>query len=169
MNRQLSPSGRAFLEAREGVVLHWYRDVAGWLTCGCGHKQIGHYEGSVFVPDEPATALEPITQAQCDAFLAHDVSKCEDAINAHIPPSCSQNQFDALVSLVFNIGVGAFEASTVLRIINGSTEMPLDQAWELWDKDVQHGAKVTDPGLLARRRLEVALYLTPDQATPDVA
>jgi lysozyme len=163
MNRQLSPSGRAFLEAREGVVLHWYRDVAGVLTCGVGHAWVPGE--SVFEPHEG----DPITQAQCDAFLAHDVSKCEEAINAHIPPSCSQNQFDALVSLVFNIGVGAFEASTVLRIINGSTEMPLEQAWELWDKDVQGGAKIVDPWLLARRKLEVALYLTPDQATPDVA
>ena len=78
----------------------------------------------------------------------------------------SQNAFDACVSLAFNIGTAAFEASTVLRVINGSTEMPLDVAWELWDKDVQGGAKVVDPGLLARRKLEVALYLTPDAVIP---
>jgi lysozyme len=150
----LSPAGRAFLEAREGVVLRWYRDVAGILTCGCGHAW---RRG-----DGPVTEGDAITQEYCDALLAEDVSECELAINNNVVPELTRNQFDALVSLIFNIGVGAFEASTVLRVINGSREMPLADAWELWDKDVQNGAKITDPALLARRKLEVALYLTPD-------
>lgn len=152
--RSLSPAGRAFLEAREGVVLRWYRDVAGVLTCGVGHAWRPE-DGTVNEGD-------PITQEQCDALLAHDVEACELAINNNVVPELTQNQFDALVSLVFNIGVGAFEASTVLRIINGSTEMPVEQAWELWDKDVQGGVKVTDPALLARRKREYALFMTPD-------
>ena len=66
----------------------------------------------------------------------------------------------------FNIGVGAFAASTVLKVLNGNSQTPLAEAWCLWDKDVQRGADVTDPALLARRRREVALYLTPDAVIP---
>lgn len=150
---KLSPAGRSFLEQQEGVVLRVYRDVSGIPTVGCGH---------VVLPEDGLAWHDEITQAQCDAFLAHDVAKCEAAISTHVTVPLSQNAFDACVSLAFNIGTAAFEASTVLRVINGSTEMPLEQAWELWDKDVQGGAKVTDQGLLARRKLEVALYLTPD-------
>jgi lysozyme len=153
--KNLSPAGRAFLEAREGVALRVYKDVAGIATVGCGH---------VVLPEDGLAVGDTITQEQCDAFLAHDVGKCEAAIEAHVVRdlALTDNQWSALVSFVFNIGVGAFESSTVLRVINGSTEMPLADAWELWDKDAQNGAKVTDPGLLARRKLEVALYLTPD-------
>ena len=135
-------------------MLHWYRDAAGVLTCGVGHAWRPE--------DGPVREGDPITEDQCEAFLAQNVGACEDAINNHVIPELTQNQFDALVSLAFNIGVSGFESSTVLRVINGSTEMPLEQAWELWDKDVQGGAKVTEQGLLARRKLEVALYLTPD-------
>jgi lysozyme len=150
---KLSPAGRAFLEQQEGVVLRVYRDVSGIPTVGCGH---------VVLPEDGLSVGDEITQAQCDAFLAHDVAKCEAAIERYVKPALSQNAFNALCSLIFNIGVSGFESSTVVRVINGSTEMPLEQAWELWDKDVQGGAKVTDQGLLARRKLEVALYLTPD-------
>ncbi|MGA7124300.1 MAG: lysozyme, partial [Polyangiaceae bacterium] len=146
---KLSPAGRAFLEQQEGVVLRVYRDVSGIPTVGCGH---------VVLPGDHLEVGDAISAQDADNMLAEDVAKCEAAISTHVTVPLSQNAFDACVSLAFNIGTAAFEASTVLRVINGSTEMPLDVAWELWDKDVQRGAEVTDPALLARRRLEVALY-----------
>lgn len=155
---KLSPAGRSFLEQQEGVVLMVYRDVSGIPTVGCGH---------VVLPEDGLSVGDEITQAQCDAFLAHDVAKCEAAIERYVKTALSQNQFDALCSLIFNIGVGAFAASTVLKALNGNSQTPLAEAWCLWDKDVQGGAEVTDPALLARRRREVALYLTPDST--DVA
>jgi lysozyme len=148
-----SQAGLAFLEGNEGRVLRVYTDVAGIPTAGVGH---------VVLPEDGLKLGDPITEAQCEAFLARDVAKCEAAIAAHVTRALTQNECDALVSLIFNIGVGAFATSTVLRVINGSTEMPLAEAWELWDKDVQGGAKAVDAALLARRKRELALYLTPD-------
>ncbi len=155
---KMTPAGRAFLAQQEGCILRVYRDVSGIPTVGVGH---------VVLPGDHLEVGDEISAQDADNMLAEDVAKCEAAIERYVKPALSQNQFDALVSLAFNIGVSGFESSTVVRVINGSTEMPLDVAWELWDKDVQGGAKVVDPGLLARRKLEVALYLTPDST--DVA
>lgn len=131
-------------------MLHVYRDVSGIPTCGCGH---------VLTPDDELMVGENITQAQCDAFLAHDVAKCEAAINSAVTMPLTQNQFDALVSLAFNIGVGGFLSSTVLRDLNSGNITDVTRAFELWDKDVQNGAKVVDDALLARRDREVALFM----------
>ena len=154
---KLSPAGRAFLEQQEGVVLRVYRDVSGIPTVGCGH---------VVLPGDHLEVGDEISAQDADNMLAEDVAKCEAAIGQYVKPALSQNQFDALCSLIFNIGVGAFAASTVLKLLNGNSQTPLAEAWCLWDKDVQRGAEVTDPALLARRRREVALYLTPDAAIP---
>jgi lysozyme len=165
---RLSPSGRAFLEAREGVVGHWYRDVARFWTAGMGHKwRSVELDG----PEPQDGQPNLVTPEQIEAWLVADVAKCEEAINDCGVTVYSQNGFDALVSLVFNIGVGAFMSSTLLRVLKDQfhSDADIEDAWLMWDKDVQNGAKVVDPGLLARRRLEVALYLTQDQPTPDVA
>jgi lysozyme len=149
----LSPAGRAFLEAREGVALKCYPDSCKIPTVGIGHRVL---------PQDHLVIGDIITQDQAEAFFTADLARSELAINNNVIPELTQNQFDALVSLTWNIGVAGFDSSTVLRVINGSGEKPLEDAWCMWDKDVQHGAKVTDPALLARRKLEVALYMTPD-------
>jgi lysozyme len=146
----LSANGRAFLEQQEGVRLTVYLDVSGIATVGCGH---------VVLPEDGLSVGDSITQAQCDAFLAHDVAKCEAAINGAVTVPLTQNQFDALVSLTFNIGVGGFLSSTVLRDLNAGNITDETRAFDLWDKDVQGGAKVVDAALLARRDREVALFM----------
>lgn len=148
-----SPAGIKFLEANEGVLLVVYRDVSGIPTVGCGH--VVRLSDYLNVGDQ-------ITQAQCDAFLAADVARCESAINGAVTVPITQNQFDALVSLCFNTGVGGFLASTVLRDLNAGLIADEKRAFELWDKDVENGVKVVDAALLARRDREIALFLTPD-------
>lgn len=148
-----SANGLKFLEQNEGVVLRVYPDESKIPTCGVGH---------VVLPSDGLKLGDSITQTQCDAFLAHDVGKVEAAINDAVAVSLSQNQFDALVSLSFNIGVGGFLSSTVLRDLNAGNISDEKRAFELWDKDVQNGRLVVSPELLARRDREVALFMTPD-------
>lgn len=72
-----------------------YIDAAGRLTAGMGH----------LLP--PSTSLHngsPITQDQCDEWARADLQAACDAVNRHVSVPVNQNQFDALVSLVFNIG-----------------------------------------------------------------
>lgn len=148
-----SQNGLAFIEQNEGRVLHVYFDSCKIPTCGVGHVVL------------PADGLKPgdaITQEQCDAFLAHDVGKCEAAINAAVKVEMTQNQFDALVSFAFNIGVGGFLSSSVLKDLNAGNLDDEKRAFELWDKDTQNGKLVVDQVLLARRDREYALFMMPD-------
>jgi len=164
MVMKLSPKGLKFLEANEGVVLRVYPDTSEIPTCGVGH---------VVLPGDGLKLGDTITQAQCDAFLAHDVAKCEAAINGAVTVPMGQNQFDALVSLCFNIGVGdaktgrGFLGSSVLRDLNTDNLADEKHAFELWDKDVQNGKLVVDERLLARRDREFALFMSPDPVPTD--
>src|SRR5690348_9873974 len=101
-----SPHGIKLLENREGVRLTVYKDSKGIPTVGVGH---------VVLPEDGLKLGDKITQAQCDAFLAHDLGKCENAVNGAVKVPMTQNQFDAMVSFAFNIGVEGFKTSSVVR------------------------------------------------------
>jgi lysozyme len=95
--------GKNLIKKFEGLRLQAYQCSAGVWTIGYGHTG-GVKEGS------------RITQAQADTLLEGDLAAFEGAVNAAGIPHLTQNQFDALVSLVYNIGVGAFSKSTLLRL-----------------------------------------------------
>jgi lysozyme len=154
-----SPNGLRFLESNEGRVLHVYPDSCRIPTVGVGH---------VVTPADGLHMGDPITEAQCQAFLAHDVEKCEAEINS-FGLALTQNQFDALVSLSFNIGVAGLASSTVVADLKVGNIADERRAFEMWDKDTKNGKLVVDNDLLARRDREVALFLTPDTAPQSTA
>lgn len=146
-----SPHGIKLIEAREGIVLHVYKDSRGFPTVGCGH---------LVLPGDNLKVGDKITQEQCDAFLAHDLGKCEDAINAVVKVTLSQNQFDACASLAFNIGTGnvatgkgGFVGSTVVRKLNVKDYAGAAQAILLFNRP---------PEIRGRRMTEYKQFLTPD-------
>jgi len=71
--------------------------------CSAGKNTIGY--GHVITPDD--NIIPPITEKQADDLLKQDIKTAENAINLLVKVSLTQNQFDALVCFVFNIGVGA--------------------------------------------------------------
>lgn len=148
-----SPAGRAMIEGFEGVVLHWYRDVAGIETGGCGH---------VRRPGDPDT----FGQGEVDAWLANDLRVAESAVNSHSPPGIGQNQFDACVSLTFNIGGGAFVGSSVCKLMVTGDYLAAADAFLLWDKAVVGGKLKVVPDLAKRRAAERAVFLR-DASTLD--
>jgi len=101
-----SDRGRALLLQREGCVLTPYRDSVGVWTDGVGNT-VG------VVPNGP-----PITQEKADADLERNLERFEKAVNESVTVGLEQHQFDALVSFAFNVGEGAFKASTLLKKIN---------------------------------------------------
>ena len=142
--RRVSAAGRALIKAHEGLRLKAYPDPASggdpW-TIGYGHTK-GVKPGDV------------ITEAQADAFLAEDLAWVEAAINRLVSSPISQQQFDALASLIFNIGAGAFERSTLLRELNRHDHAAAAAQFSRW---IRAAGKVM-PGLVKRRAEEAAMF-----------
>lgn len=103
---QLSEEGISKLVEREGIRLKAYKDTKGIWTIGIGHTGPEVVEG-----------LE-IGELHAYDIFHSDVKWAEDAVNKYITVPLTQNQFDALVSFVFNIGASAFKKSTLRKILN---------------------------------------------------
>jgi lysozyme len=96
-----------------------------------------------------------ITEGQAESLLRKDILWVEKAINKLVVVSLSQNQFDALSSLVFNIGEGGFSSSTLLRLLNSGDYEGAANQFLRWNK--QKGRVLN--GLTKRREEERALFL----------
>ena len=139
---RISKEGIALIECWEGLRLRAYRCPAGVWTIGYGHTKT-------------AKAGMVITIRQAEELLLKDVRGFEEAVRDLVIVSLTQNQFDALVSFTFNVGVEAFRKSTMLRLLNERKYKEAGYQFERW---VRAGNKIL-PGLVARREAEKALFL----------
>jgi len=141
--------GRALIEQREGTELVAYRDSVGVLTIGVGHTSAAG----------PPTVIPGmrITAAKADEILSRDLVKFETCVDAAVKVALADHEFDALVSLCFNIGGGNFTNSTLVKKLNAGDRMGAADAFMSWTKA---GGKVVQ-GLVNRRRAECQQFLTP--------
>jgi lysozyme len=138
-----SQQGIELIKKFEGVRYEAYDDGVGVWTIGVGHTK-GVMKG------------DKIDDRQVDQFLREDLESAEYAVNSLVKVELRQSQFDALVSLVFNIGSGAFASSTLLKLLNkGRPEMAADQ-FPRWN---MAGGKVMR-GLVTRRAAERLLFMS---------
>lgn len=138
-----SPRGIELIKQHEGVRYQAYDDGVGVWTIGVGHTK-GVMKG------------DTIDDAKVDQYLREDLESAEYAVNSMVKVELKQSQFDALVSLVFNIGSGAFSSSTLLKLLNkGRYDMAADQ-FPRWN---MAGGKVLR-GLVTRRAAERLLFLS---------
>lgn len=147
-----NPAGVAIIREFEGCSLTPYQDGAGIFTQGYGHT------GGV-------TANSPLwTQRQADDQLLADMGNVEAGVTRIIRRPLSSNQFSALVSLAYNIGLGNFSASTVAAMLNAGLFAQAPAAFMKWVKikDPATGELVVSDGLVRRRSAEVRLFNTPD-------
>lgn len=143
-----SARGVEFIIKHEGNKLKAYKCPAGVLTIGCGHTG----------PDVKV-GME-ITEEQSRKLLAKDLKSREDFLTKQLGRAqTNQNQFDAMISLMYNIGNGAFAKSSVLRNHKNAEYKAAAESFLLWDKATVHGKKVVLPGLKTRREHEQKLYL----------
>jgi lysozyme len=142
---KLSPAGLAALSREEGLVLHPYNDSAGHATIGVGHLL---HLGRVTAADQ--ARWRGFTRAKAIALLADDVGKFEAAVDRAITRPMLQGQFDAFVSLAFNIGTGGFASSTVARRFNAGDRMGAANAILMWSHPSE---------LLGRRKRERTMFL----------
>jgi lysozyme len=101
-----------------------------------------------------------ISLAQAETLLRQDLDWVEKTIKTLVKVPLKQNQFDALASLIFNIGGSAFSKSTVLRRLNAGDYRGAADAFLMWDKqrDRKTGKMNTLRGLTIRRNEERALF-----------
>lgn len=99
---------------------------------------------------------QKITEAQAEALLRKDIKWAEEAVNKSVVVPLTQNQFDALVSFVFNVGAGAFGSSTLLRLLNSKDYEGAANQFLRWNK--QKGVALK--GLTKRREEERKLFLS---------
>lgn len=96
-----------------------------------------------------------ISEEQAEALLRKDIAWVEDAINKNVVVPLNQNQYDALASLIYNIGAGAFSKSTLLRLLNTGDYEGAANQFPRWNK--QKGKVLK--GLTRRREEERQLFL----------
>lgn len=143
---KLDQKGYLALHQREGLRLKPYLDTQGVATIAMGNT---YYEnGSKVKMTDPALSkieAEHLAKITADSFA----SKVNNIVKSNV----NQNQFNALVSLAYNIGINGFANSTVLRRINANPNDPkIKEAMMLWTKNKE---------LIGRRNSEVTQYFTP--------
>lgn len=155
---KVSDAGIKMLVEFEDEKLYVYRDPVGLPTFGVGH---------LVTADEKADypVGKKITKAISREFLRKDLERFEDAVQSLVKVKLNQNQFDALVSLAFNIGVSAFKRSSVLRHLNAGKTTLAANAFLAWNKA---DGRVLQ-GLVMRRNTERSVFLTPVDAVVETA
>lgn len=141
-----SNNGISIICRFEGLRLQSYMCSAGILTIGFGHTGPEVKEHMTITKDK---AVE---------FLKADLQKFEDRLRVLVKIPLLQHEFDALISLMFNIGAGAFSKSTLLKWLNEGRKMDASLEFLSWNKIA--GQPIS--GLTTRRSLERDLFLGKD-------
>ena len=142
---KLNSTGYKLLHEREGLKLKPYLDTKGIPTIAMGNT---YYEdGRKVTMKDPALTFE-----QAGNLASATADKFAFQVNALIKSKVNQNQFNALVSLAYNIGITGFRNSTVLRKVNVNPNDPsIKEAFLMWTKN---------PELKGRRQSEIKQYFT---------
>lgn len=135
-------NGLHLITEYEGLRLQAYKCPTDIWTIGYGHTA-------------GVSANDVITEEEALFFLRQDVAETEQAVNQYVHVPLTQNQFDALISFTFNVGVGNFRTSTLLKKLNAGDDDGAAREFGRW---IHAGGK-TLPGLVRRREAERALFL----------
>ena len=138
---KISQEGLALIKKFEGCELKAYKCAAGVWTIGYGSTK-GVKEG------------DTMTQEDADNLLLHEMEEYEGYVNDLAEVDLKQNQFDALVSWVFNLGPANLKASTLLKVLNAKDYEGVPAQIKRWNKA---GGKVLQ-GLIRRREAESLLF-----------
>ena len=153
-----SKKGAETLKQLEGFRDKPYKDKAGHLTIGYGHKV---KKGEVF---------SFISKEAAEKLMFDDVKPFETFLNTHLKVNLTQNQFDALIIFIYNIGDGAFLKSDVFRNLKDRKFEDATKPWSKWinvseyvaNPTTGHMEKILVPvdGLIKRRAVEITMFST---------
>ena len=137
----IGTKGLDLIKFFEGIELNAYKCAAGVWTIGYGHTK-GVKEG------------DSISEEQANEMLAEELKEYENYINTLVTVELNQDQFDAMVSWVYNLGGGNLKASTLLKVLNAGDYDGVPAQMMRWNKA---GGKVLE-GLTKRRQAEADLF-----------
>ena len=140
-NMQISQEGLSLIKKFEGCELEAYKCAAGVWTIGYGSTK-------------GVKSEDTITQEEADQLLLHEMAEYEGYVNDMVKVDLNQNQFDSLVSWVFNLGPSNLSSSTLLTRINNKDWKDVPNQIKRWNKA---GGK-TLQGLIRRRDAEALLF-----------
>lgn len=143
----VSPSGVDLICSFEGLELKAYDDGVGVWTIGFGTTK---YPNGIRVKKGDTCTLD-----QAKAYMQNDLKSFEQTVNNTVKVPLNQNQFDALVSLAYNIGSTAFKNSTLVKRLNEGNYKAAANQFNVW---VNAGGKRMQ-GLVNRRAAESTLFL----------
>jgi lysozyme len=148
---QVSRAGVVLIKRFEGLRPKAAQLEDGRFTLGYGHTKT-------------ARGGAAITEADAEALLLYDLIEVAHAVNEWTYVPLNQNEFDALVSFAFNIGLENFRHSTTLRRLNEGRPLEAAMAMELWRRADVDGERIVVDALVRRRAFEKALFLKPIDA-----
>tara|TARA_S200002703_G_scaffold151447_1_gene150884 strand:+ start:254 stop:691 length:438 start_codon:yes stop_codon:yes gene_type:complete len=137
----ISKEGIDLIKHFEGCRLEAYEDAVGVPTIAYGRIK------DVKIGDS-------CTQAQAEAWLDEELHEYEGYINDAVTVALTQNQFDSLVSWVYNLGPSNLKSSTMLKVLNKEQYADVPEQIQRWNKA---GGKVLE-GLTKRRNAEALLF-----------
>jgi lysozyme len=140
--RRINKAGLSLIKQFEGLRLKAYKDVVGVLTIGYGSTGPHVKEGMI------------ITEQQAEDLLKEDLDRFEQGVANLVKVPLNDNQFAALVSFSFNLGLGNLKASTLLKLLNAGKLDQVPSEFVKWNKA---GGKVL-AGLTRRRQAEAELF-----------
>lgn len=145
--KKLDSTGYKLIQEFEGLKLSAYRDSAGIPTIGYGN--ITYQNG------KKVKMGDTVTKTDADVLFQHFADEFASKVNDLVKSNVNQNQFNALVSLAYNIGIGALGKSTILKKVNlNPNDATIRTEFLKW---VNAGSKKIQ-GLVNRRNKEADLY-----------
>lgn len=152
-SQKINPAGLNLVKEFEGLhkllpggKVGAYLDPVNVWTIGYGHT-------------EGVKPGDAITKDKAETFLKQDMEKFEKVVERYVTVPLNSNQFSALVSFTFNVGDGAFNGSTLRKLLNQSKYDAAAEQFTRWVYGTVNGKRVKLPGLVRRREAERRLFL----------
>lgn len=159
LERAVGENVEELIARLEGWRAEPYQDQAGLWTIGFGHLIV---PGDGFWhPDFNPTGKRSLTLEEGRALYDRDSTIAAHAVDSYVSVPLTESQRTALISLVFNIGVGNFSASTLLRKLNSGDYAGAAEQFDVWNKvrEPGTGQLVVSNGLVKRRAQEKEIFL----------
>ncbi|MGH0371742.1 lysozyme [Sinorhizobium meliloti] len=151
MTNTTSPKSISLIKTSEGCELRAYFCPANIPTIGYGHTKT--------VTKDDVKRRKTITEAEAERLLKADLAVYEAGVRKLVKVNLSDDQFGALVSFAYNLGVGALASSTLLKKINAKAPLAeIERSWLQWDKARVNGVLKPLAGLTKRRKAEFDLF-----------